>query len=144
MAKADTSYRFNYFLICDDIRREDNGKEILIGVYNDEILVQSLPILLASLHFRLSLYPKNLSLREFGLSVTTPTGANIVKAEGQLIGEHNRNVQSIINVAAKPLMLPELGAYSVRFRLGKGKEMDVGRFVVRHPTSDAESARIPK
>lgn len=30
-------------IVCDDIRREDNGKSILIGVYNASILVQQFP-----------------------------------------------------------------------------------------------------
>jgi hypothetical protein len=34
-------------LICDDIRVENNGKYILIGVYTDDILVSSLPATLS-------------------------------------------------------------------------------------------------
>jgi hypothetical protein len=34
-------------IICDDIRREDNGKAILIGVYGSNIILQSLPATLA-------------------------------------------------------------------------------------------------
>ncbi|AMN46398.1 hypothetical protein ACG33_04620 [Steroidobacter denitrificans] len=31
-------------LVCDDIRREDNGKAILIGVYVGDILVSAFPV----------------------------------------------------------------------------------------------------
>ena|ERR1700733_4642203 len=33
-------------IVCDDIRREDNGKLILIGVYSDQILIDSFPAVL--------------------------------------------------------------------------------------------------
>lgn len=34
---------FVFTLICDDVRREDNGKELLIGVYSAGITVPLLP-----------------------------------------------------------------------------------------------------
>jgi hypothetical protein len=30
-------------IVCDDIRREDNGKEIIIGVYSGSIVVPQFP-----------------------------------------------------------------------------------------------------
>lgn len=39
--------RTNYAVICDDIRREDNGKLIYIGVYGRDIQVSSMPATLA-------------------------------------------------------------------------------------------------
>ncbi|MFN4274869.1 MAG: DUF6941 family protein [Ferrovibrio sp.] len=33
-----------FALICDDARREDNGKEILIGVYSGGMMFPSLPV----------------------------------------------------------------------------------------------------
>jgi hypothetical protein len=34
---------FRTALVCDDVRREDNGKDIIIGVYSDTIVVASFP-----------------------------------------------------------------------------------------------------
>jgi hypothetical protein len=33
-------------IICDDVRHENNGKQILIGVYGSNIVVQSIPFML--------------------------------------------------------------------------------------------------
>src|SRR6266487_6946441 len=33
-------------VICDDVRREQNGKDLLIGVYSGDILVQAFPFTL--------------------------------------------------------------------------------------------------
>jgi hypothetical protein len=39
-------------MFCDDIRAEDNGKHLLIGVYDDAIVIQSeFPIILPQLSF---------------------------------------------------------------------------------------------
>jgi len=34
---------FIFTLLCDDVRREDNGKELLVGVYSAGIVVNSVP-----------------------------------------------------------------------------------------------------
>jgi len=39
--------RFSYAVVCDGIRREDNGKHILIGVYGAAIYVREFPADLA-------------------------------------------------------------------------------------------------
>jgi hypothetical protein len=35
-----------YSLFCDDIRQEDNGKQLIIGLYSGDMLVDSFPVLL--------------------------------------------------------------------------------------------------
>jgi hypothetical protein len=51
-------------LLCDDIRREDNGKAILVGVYSGDIVI---PIVPATLGLHLWLQGRAVeSAREFG------------------------------------------------------------------------------
>ena len=33
-------------IVCDDIRREDNGKEFLVGVYSADIIPMAMPVVL--------------------------------------------------------------------------------------------------
>ena len=40
-----------YILICDDVRAEPNGKLIVIGLYQDNMLVPQIPFSLPSLSF---------------------------------------------------------------------------------------------
>jgi hypothetical protein len=40
-----------YILICDDVRREDNGKIIILGMYFNEVTVPQLPFPMPSLTF---------------------------------------------------------------------------------------------
>jgi hypothetical protein len=43
MSTKEASVQFRYGVICDDVRREDNGKLLIIGVYSGYIIVQQLP-----------------------------------------------------------------------------------------------------
>lgn len=43
MAQNKSRLKFKCVVICDDIRREDNGKQILIGVYSGNIVVEKFP-----------------------------------------------------------------------------------------------------
>lgn len=44
MSKAFPNIDIVSLVVCDEIRKEDNGKAILIGVYSGDILVNELPI----------------------------------------------------------------------------------------------------
>ncbi len=59
------SVSFEYALICDDVRREGNGKFIFIGVYGNNILLDAFP---ATIRLRLvtRLIPKK---HEFPLGI---------------------------------------------------------------------------
>jgi len=39
----DSPLEISFALVCDDVRREDSGKLIFIGVYGDNISIQQLP-----------------------------------------------------------------------------------------------------
>lgn len=46
MSVISPSTPSGHSIFCDDVRNEANGKQILIGVYNADMLVDSFPILL--------------------------------------------------------------------------------------------------
>jgi hypothetical protein len=46
MPVSNDKLTFITAVVCDDIRREDSGKELLIGVYSSEIIVPTVPIIL--------------------------------------------------------------------------------------------------
>lgn len=84
----------NYALLMDDVRREDNGKLIFIGVYTGSMVVQSYPVSLAlsfyingtyeghgttSLELRMRLQPEGLVL--FGIQAKLERRENAPSAE---------------------------------------------------------------
>ncbi len=44
-----------YILMCDDVRREDNGKFIVLGMYTPDMVVQQIPFLMPTLTFLINL-----------------------------------------------------------------------------------------
>ena len=76
MTSAAQKIDVRYVIVCDDIRKEDNGKSILIGVYTEAILVNQSPAKLG-LSFRIEVMP--------------PSAGNFV-VEFRLIG-HPKDVQ---------------------------------------------------
>ena len=66
MTKERGPMKLIVVIICDDVRREDNGKEIIIGVYTSEIIVSSLPANL-NLVFWVMLEPNGMDTLAFDL-----------------------------------------------------------------------------
>lgn len=60
-------------IVCDDIRQEISGKQILIGVYSEDIIVQSLPTTL-TLCFWIQVLRKNSYGGNAKIRVTDPSG----------------------------------------------------------------------
>lgn len=74
----------NFTLVCDEVRREDNGKLLVIGMYNDNnILLPQVPFVLPHLTFLMSLssdLPGNWAIK-FKLQ-HLETGKVLVQAHG--------------------------------------------------------------
>jgi hypothetical protein len=51
---------FRVALVCDDVRREDNGKDIIIGVYSDTLVIPAFPATL-QLTFWLQFYANEIT-----------------------------------------------------------------------------------
>lgn len=83
-----------YTIVCEEVRREDNGKLLLLGVYNFTVLVPVLPFVLPSLTFVLFLEadrqghcPMNFKLQhvESGKTLLEGHGAAVFGGAGPAI-----------------------------------------------------------
>ncbi len=73
-----------YSIFCDDIRHENNGKQILIGLYNADMLIDAFPILLPTFQvlIRYQERPGESSLPvKFVITSPHPTDEKIFEAE---------------------------------------------------------------
>lgn len=74
-----------YTIICDDVRREDNGKLLFVGVYLDKMLVSQFPIELPTLCFyELLASDKSGTFPLAFRFENTQTGDKLVHGEGEL------------------------------------------------------------
>jgi hypothetical protein len=127
-------------LVCDDIRREMSGKEILIGAYADVIIVKQIPIKLRSLFVRVLFRISEGTERKFIFKLIDPNKRTIVEGEGSF------EVKKTTEPATLPLALGEVefhaqGIYTIHVSIGGGPTRKVGEFLVRTAEEDRSGSR---
>lgn len=136
---ATKPFKVTSVIICDDIRREDNGKELLIGVYTGLILTaQAPPLVMAQLCVRIGFVADFLK-SDFIIELRAPNGKNLITGTGEFIVER-RGDPGVFSVPIPNVTLPSTGIYSIRFGLGSPPRK-VGEFEVRRRTMRKSSAR---
>src|SRR5206468_3343767 len=85
---------FEALVLCDDVRFENNGKLLLIGVYSDVIQVVNLPLQMRSIGLAIKAKVDATGKFAFSVSVSDPQGNKLLDANGELNyeGEPGRTV----------------------------------------------------
>ena len=68
------TFSFRSFLLCEDIRIETTGKEILIGVYSGSVTTTQLPVFFPMLAFRLEVMASKSRYDLVNLEIKKPDG----------------------------------------------------------------------
>jgi len=110
--------RIKFGIVCDDVRREDNGKLILIGIYGSNILVSSFPAMLA-----LSLVISVDVLENF-------EGPILIRAllNGEKIVEGRTNLtmvignDALITLPTMPVRIDKAGVLAFQLRMSSDEE----------------------
>ncbi len=92
--KSSQSVLFEALVLCDDIRFENNGKLMLIGVYSDVVQVFKLPLQLRSLGLAVRAKALSKGRIAFNVTATDPQGNNLLEANGEMNyeGEPGRTI----------------------------------------------------
>jgi hypothetical protein len=130
-----------YSIMCDDVRREDNGKMMLIGVYSPDITVPHVPVVLPSLAFY-QVYehdrPAQLAVR-IRLS-RMDTGASLQEGMGMMVVPKPGQGAAVFKLNNVPL--PVFGTYSFAVQVeGEGSPF-ISTFDVILPPQ-APSFQVP-
>ncbi|RTL63702.1 MAG: hypothetical protein EKK41_22925 [Hyphomicrobiales bacterium] len=106
-----------YGLLCDEVRREDNGKLFFIGAYGPSILVAAFPAtLVLSLVLAVDVDGPCESTLEFIISLN---GTEYRKGKGALLlGTKGRNMAIIGGIPLEGLGGP--GALTFQVKIGEG------------------------
>jgi len=131
--KADSSPIFNlrYFIVCDDARFDTTGKLMLLGVYNDTILLPEQDSSLIRLSFVFSVNCLTDELPKQGrFSVSGPPGASDALPHGTFALNDQQTSAKTANIVLHiaNVKLP-LGTYEARLTLND-KATVVGTFIV--------------
>src|SRR5579862_1083755 len=93
-----------YTLVCDEIRREDNGKFIVIGLYTPGITFRQFPAHLPKLVFFSCFEPTTIGVWDLDFRLShLPTGAIV----GQM-GKVHLEIPRLAGLAYIPILMPNL------------------------------------
>ena len=127
-------------IICDDIRTEANGKDILIGCYNNVIVLEKAPAKLPTLFFRLLFDQQPRGLVENTFSLYDPSGKMLFRSTSQIVVEHADD-PFVVKIGGGPFELEKFGTYELRMLSGKSESV-VSSFMVRRPDTVSEKMRV--
>ena len=117
-SRSSPSVLFEALVLCDDIRFENNGKLLLIGVYSDMVQVFKLPLQLRSLGLAVRAKALAQGRIAFNVTATDPQGNNLLEASGEMNyeGEPGRTIW--LPIVMGPTLLTTEGQYGIRIALG--------------------------
>jgi hypothetical protein len=101
-----------YILICDDFRREDNGKFILIGLYTPDMVVQQIPFPMPTLTFFLNLESDRPGNFGFRITLQHQESGTILGQAMGMIPVLNPAVPIIMPVKIGGIQFNSVGLYS--------------------------------
>lgn len=109
----DAGPRILNTLVCDDVRLENNGKEILIGVYNGTVIIDSVPAFFPTFSIRVLVKPTE--IREYNINgaITAPSGLAAAQFSGKLNVLTTKFLMTF-SLKISPLIINELGEYHVK------------------------------
>ncbi|HJW13280.1 MAG TPA: hypothetical protein VJ776_01215 [Thermoanaerobaculia bacterium] len=133
---------FQALVVCDDIRFENNGKLLLIGVYSDVVQVFKLPLQLRSLG--LAVRAKAMATGRIAFSVTTtdPQGNSVLEASGEVNYEGEPGRAIWLPIVMGPALLTTEGIYGVRIVLGDAPPVHE-TFIVKKTSTPEPPAVAP-
>ena len=110
-----------YVLVCDEVRKEDNGKLIIIGLYTPDIAVPQIPFTFPALTFVIALEADRPA--EHQLQVTLgplESGRPLAQAMGMMQIRQPGMGTSILRFGN--LRIEQVGGYSFSVRLDSNSE----------------------
>lgn len=123
------SPRIESVIFCDDIRREDNGKVILIGVYGSDLVPGAVPSSFAiSLWFRIA----NLSTgnHDFRFRIVGPDGKAEFGIDGQTTIMPDAQ-PALFAFSGLPVQVAGYGDIIAYISFDSGDDIEIGRLPVR-------------
>ena len=136
--KTSPAVVFEAFVLCDDIRFENNGKLLLIGVYSDVVEVFKLPLQLRSLGLAVRAKAMSQGRIAFNVTATDPQGNGLLEANGEMNYEGEAGRTIWLPIVMGPALLTTEGLYGVRIALGDAPPVHQS-FVVKKTSGPPET-----
>lgn len=115
-------------VMCDDIRKEASGKDLLIGVYGGGLVVPSYPMMIQAA-FWIELSTPVTENIPGAFRVTTPSGNPPIDVDFVL--QVHEAGTSVLVIGGLPLALEHDGDVILSLRLADGEMLEIKRKYVR-------------
>lgn len=113
-----------YTILCDDVRKEDNGKLMILGLYANEILIPQLPYVFSTLSFFQGFKAEEIGQHWFEAKLShTETGKILAQAMGSVQVSKPGPAFSVLRFSG--IKFENLGAYYFRYgEVGQDQAID--------------------
>jgi hypothetical protein len=132
-------------IICEDIREEARGKVSANGIFDDELIVASLPAAIPKLAFRIAIEAHAPRPKTVHIAVVGDKGTSLVDTNAQSVppppGSSSKNPKLAIQFAIVGAVFSLEETFKIMLGFG-GKDRQVGKFVVRLPKNQDERNRV--
>lgn len=123
---------------CDQVRREDNGKLLILGVYLNKVIVAGVPCRVPSFAFVVKWRLRSGWMPDGTYAVKAPSGKTIVQAEVRPEQPDAASSTEGTGVAMgihqlSPFAFEELGQYRLTFALRGARARTIATFDVELP-----------
>ncbi len=120
-----------FWLACDDVRQEINGKVTFVGVYGEDVLVPAVPLRVPQLCVVVFLKLENIAFDKLGFKIEDPNGKNIAALNlvPQKIDFKQNSARAIIYLS--PWEWKEAGKYKLYAQINDASEQAFGEIEVK-------------
>jgi hypothetical protein len=129
-------------IICDDVRREMSGKEILIGVYNDGMIFPAIPAQLKQLVIRVGSDVLDNTAKKFTLTLKDPNGTPLGQFPGTFTPLTNPEDHTLFGFIFQGPTLYSGGIYTIELGIEEDPPFKISDFYVRLALNDEERTRL--
>lgn len=103
-------------IFCDDLRVENNGKEIAIGIYPGYITIPSMPFVIPHIIIRFELMFTGKAVNLFSVRIVDPAGNSLAEQTGPLtFGDWT--LPGTLSIAFEGLIVSTNGDYQILTRV---------------------------
>src|SRR4051794_10219322 len=106
------NFKIRSVILCDDVRQEVSGKEILIGVYNDVLIFGKMPSALTRLVCRVSLDLIPPRQAKANLLIVDPSGEILIRGNDLDI-ESSADPPAIAGLIQGSVLFSQAGKYTI-------------------------------
>jgi len=120
-----------YILVCDDFRREDNGKFIIIGLYTPDMVVPQIPFVMPTLTFFMNLESDRPGNFGFRIRIQHQDSGTFMGQGMGMIPVQNPQAPIIMPIKIGGVVFNAIGLYGVSLEIDEQREPIVTTFNVQ-------------